>query len=152
MSDELKITGGARHVARIAAVQALYQIEQNPEDAGMVVNQFIYNRFKNDFKLSTEPDIELFKTITAYLQKNLNCFDEVFKKHMSEEWTLERMPSLTRAILRCAVFEIDKELETPIPVIINEYTEVANGFLEKKDVSFINGILQKISNAIRMQN
>lgn len=144
-----KIHGSARHFARIAAVQAVYQIEQNPDDRMDVVRQFLQNRFREDFKGSTEPDTQMFITIVEYLQKNLNCFDEVIVQHLGNGWTLNRLPSLARAVLRCAAYELNNELTVPVPVILNEYAEVAKGFLDQKDVNFIHGVLHNISEKLR---
>lgn len=145
-----KIHGSARHFARIAAVQAVYQIEQNPEDKMDVVRQFLQNRFREDFKGSTEPDINFFKVITEHLQNNLNCFDNIISEHLSEGWVLNRLPSLSRAVLRCAAYELANELTVPVPVILNEYAEVAKGFLDQKEVNFIHGVLHNMVGKLRV--
>jgi N utilization substance protein B len=150
MEDKpFKIHGSARHFARIAAVQAVYQIEQNPDDKMDVVRQFLQNRFREDFKGSTEPDTQLFITIVECLQKNLNQFDEIISEYLSEGWALTRLPSLARAVLRCAAYELSSELAVPVPVILNEYAEVAKGFLDQKDVNFIHGVLHNIAEKLR---
>lgn len=150
MTDKpFKIHGSARHFARIAAVQAVYQIEQNPDDRMDVVRQFLQNRFREDFKGSTEPDIAFFKVIAEHFQNNVNCFDEILSKHLSDGWSLNRLPSLARAVLRCAAYELSNELTVPIPVILNEYAEVAKGFLDQKEVNFIHGVLHNIAEKLR---
>lgn len=150
MTDKpFKIHGSARHFSRIAAVQAVYQIEQNPDDRMDVVRQFLQNRFREDFKGSTEPDIDLFKTITEHFQNNVNCFDEILSQHLSDGWSLNRLPSLARAALRCAAYELNHALTVPVPVILNEYAEVAKGFLDQKEVNFIHGVLHNIAEKLR---
>lgn len=150
MADKpFKIHGSARHFARIAAVQAVYQIEQNPDDRMDVVRQFLLNRFREDFKGSTEPDTQMFITIVEYLQENLNCFDEIIANYLGDGWTLNRLPSLARAVLRCAAYELANQLTVPVPVILNEYVEVAKGFLDQKDVNFIHGVLHNITDKLR---
>jgi N utilization substance protein B len=52
-------------------------------------------------------------------------------------------------VLRCALYELTHAPAVPTPVIINEYLEVAKGFLEKKDVSFIHGVIDALSGKIR---
>ena len=55
-----KIHGSARHLSRNAAVQAVYQMEQNPADRSDVVRQFLHSRFKNDVKGTIDPDLKFF--------------------------------------------------------------------------------------------
>lgn len=144
-----KIYGGARHLSRIAAVQAVYQMEQNPEDRQDVVHQFLQTRFGNDVKGTTEPDLNFFTDITTFLANNLCTFDEQIINQLTNQWKIERLPSLSRAILRCALYELTYSPAVPTSVVINEYIEVAKNFLEKKDVSFIHGIIDAISGKIR---
>lgn len=144
-----KIYGGARHLARVAAVQAVYQMEQNPEDRQDVINQFLHNRFDIDVKGTTKPDTNFFREITSHLQENLHIFDSRIKEQLTQQWTIERLPSLSRAILRCALYEITYSLEVPTIVIINEYIEVAKGFLERKDIAFIHGVIDSLSKKMR---
>lgn len=149
LDNSQKIHGSARHLARIAAVQAVYQMEQNPEDRQDVVSQFLHNRFNTDIKGTISPDLNFFKEISLHLEENLHAFDQQITKQLTNQWTIERLPSLSRAILRCALYELTYSAEVPTPVIINEYLEVAKGFLEKKDVSFIHGIIDTLSKKIR---
>lgn len=148
MEDPFKLSGGARHLARIAAVQAVYQIENNPDNRRNIVHEFSTNHFKSDCN-PIAPDLPLFKSIVNYLQDDLYIFDSILKDHLGSGWTLERLPSVSRAILRCATYEISHELITPSPIIFNEYAEVSKGFLDTKDVGFINGVLNKIAEKLR---
>lgn len=140
-----KIYGSARHLARVAAVQAVYQMEQNPEDSQDVVNQFLHTRFDIDVKGTTKPDLDFFKEISLFLAKDLHVFDQQIIEQLSQQWTIERLPSLSRSILRCALYELIYSSAVPTPVIINEYLEVAKSFLEKKDVAFIHGTIDALS-------
>ena len=144
-----KIYVSARHLSRVAAVQAVYQMEQNPDDRQDVVRQFLQARFAEDIKGTTEPDFEFFKEITEFLAKNLTAFDGQIAEHLTDQWKIDRLPSLTRSVLRCALYEVTHATGVPTPVIINEYLEVAKGFLEKKDVSFIHGVIDVLSGKIR---
>lgn len=144
-----KIHGSARHLSRVAAVQAVYQMEQNPDDRQDVVRQFLQARFNNDVRGTTEPDLNFFTDITNFLASDLGIFDQQITEHLTEQWKIERLPSLSRAVLRCALYELTYAPSVPTPVIINEYIEVAKGFLEKKDVSFIHSIIDILAGKIR---
>lgn len=143
------IHGSARHLARNAAVQAVYQMEQNPEDRNDVVRQFLQSRFIEDIKGTIEPDLSLFTSITKFLSDNLSVFDELISEYLHEEWKIERLPSVSRSVLRCAIYELYHEPTVPTLVVINEYIEVAKGFLDKKDVGFIHSVLDNLVSKIR---
>lgn len=149
LDEPQKIYGSARHLSRVAAVQAVYQMEQNPEDKQDVVHQFLQTRFINDVKGTIEPDLVFFTEITTFLTNNLHAFDEQITNQLTEQWKIERLPSLSRSVLRCAIYELTYSPAVPTSVVINEYLEVAKSFLEKKDVSFIHGVIDAISKKIR---
>jgi N utilization substance protein B len=60
-----------------------------------------------------------------------------------EGWTLERLPTIDRIVLRMSVFEINHRTETPTPVVINEAVELAKKFSTEDSGRFINGVLSK---------
>ncbi len=144
-----KIRGSARHISRNAAVQAVYQMEQNPDDRQDVVRQFLQSRFIEDIKGTIEPDLKFFTAITQFLADNLSVFDSLISEHLKEQWKIERLPSVSRSVLRCAIYELYHEPTVPTLVVINEYIEVSKGFLDKKDISFIHSVLDQISTKIR---
>jgi len=61
----------------------------------------------------------------------------------SENWRLERMPTVDRNILRMAIYEMSRQ-ETPPAVVIDEALELARQFSGEESVSFINGILDAV--------
>ncbi len=139
-----------RHLARVAAVQAVYQIEQNPAQKEVFINQDFSSESSLDlFELPAQPNIPLYTALTSGLVGNLAKYDDIIRMQLSTNWKIERLPSISRAILRCACFEFDVESATDSAVIINEYVEIAKSFLENKDVKFINGILDKLSKQLR---
>ena len=144
-----KIYGSARHLSRNAAVQAVYQMEQNPADRHDVVRQFLQSRFGDDVKGTIEPDLDFFTAITQFLANDLSVFDEKIVEQLQAQWKIERLPSVSRSVLRCAIYELIHEQTVPALVVINEYVEVAKGFLDKKDVGFIHGVLDQLASKIR---
>lgn len=144
-----KIHGSARHLSRNAAVQAVYQMEQNPADRSDVVRQFLQSRFKDDVKGTIDPDLKFFTAITQFLAEDLSIFDSQIIEHLREQWKIERLPSVSRSVLRCAIYELYHEPAVPTLVVINEYVEVSKGFLDKKDVGFIHSVLDQLAAKIR---
>ena len=64
-------------------------------------------------------------------------------------WSLSRIDSVSRAILRSALYELRECNDIPVKVIINEYIEISKSFFEGEEPNFINGILDKISKIYR---
>ena len=60
-----------------------------------------------------------------------------------EGWTLDRLPTIDRIVLRMSVFELQHRTETPRPVVINEAVELAKKFSTEDSGRFINGVLSK---------
>ncbi|MBP9753232.1 MAG: transcription antitermination factor NusB [Proteobacteria bacterium] len=146
-----KAINSPRHSSRIAAIQALYQIEQNNDSVKSVLRQMVENDF---LPLQQEgyisPDVILFEelvTNTFNLQPEL---DETISSFLSDNWRLERLATIVKIILRLAIYELKNSLTIPDRVIINEYIEATKAFFDKSsESSFVNGILDKIAQKIR---
>jgi transcription antitermination protein NusB len=69
---------------------------------------------------------------------------EKLVEHHAKNWELKRMASIDRCILRLASYELLKETETPVNVIINEAVEIAKKYSTAESSKFVNGILDKI--------
>lgn len=141
----------SRRSARLGAVQALYQIEQTNQEILSAIEEFINYRFPllegevQYFK----PDLALFKNLVQGVSDSLGNLDQLIEENLSENWRLERIPSVMRAILRAACHELKNESLVPTPVIINEYVEISKEFFQDKEVSFANGILDIIAKKVR---
>lgn len=129
----------SRRLAREYALQTLYYSEAgklSANDAVMFVNSFFENLDAAHFAFC--------KDIVQGVNKNAKEIDEIISS-FSKNWSLERMSSVDRAILRMATYEIvfspDK---TPIAAIIDESVELAKKYSTENSGKFLNGILDKI--------
>ncbi|MEA2664627.1 MAG: transcription antitermination protein NusB [Candidatus Eremiobacteraeota bacterium] len=61
-----------------------------------------------------------------------------------EGWTLERLPTIDRLVLRMSVFELTHRKETPPPVVINEAVELAKKFSTEDSGRYVNGVLERV--------
>jgi N utilization substance protein B len=75
--------------------------------------------------------------------------DAKIEKYLQSGWNLERLGSVMRSLLRVAVYELMEYEKLPIKVIINEYVNIAHRFFDRKDVSFVNGVLDQIAKEVR---
>lgn len=76
-------------------------------------------------------------------KKNEETINELTKNNLKENWTLERIPKIDRALLKLAIYEIIYK-EIPYKVVINEVVELAKKYGEDNSSSFINGVLASI--------
>jgi len=151
MTDNKAAKGGARSAARLAAVQALYQIEASGSVALIVVQEFVDHRFGeiiDDSQISSA-DSNFFSDIVLGVDKWATKIDEHIKSNLSANWSLERIESVARAVLRAGTYEIIARPDVPTSVVINEYIDVAKAFFEDSTPGFVNGVLDKIAGKIR---
>jgi N utilization substance protein B len=132
----------ARHAARLCAVQALYQMEISGGGAEEVAAEFVAHRFAD---LPAQPDGAFFAAIVTGVPGHQVEIDRAIAASLSEKWTLERVDSILRAILRCAVFELVARRDVPAKVVIDEYVAVANAFFGADEPGFVNAALDNIA-------
>lgn len=144
----MKYSPPSRRVSRIAFVQSVYQFEQTNVVLNQIASQFLTYHFP--VKLKTHPqrqpaNEDFYLELMRGLELHLEDIDTTIKEYLTEEWSFDRIVSIVKAILRCALYELKYQPLIPHPVVINEYVEVTKMFTDEKDVKFINAILDKIS-------
>ncbi len=139
----------ARHSARIALVQALYQHEQTKQTIAVITHEFINHHFEaSDHDIA--PDQDYFKKLTTSILPKIEIIDGEIQKHLQDNWKMERLASVVRALLRAACYELMFEPLVPTAVVLNEYIEVARAFFDEREVKFVNGILDSIAKMVRL--
>ncbi|MEQ1572910.1 MAG: transcription antitermination factor NusB [Vicinamibacterales bacterium] len=132
----------ARHRAREAAVQMLYQWEVGRMPMSDVVRAFWSESGAQGSALAK--DHRAFASALASgVAGAVEDIDPMIRE-AAEHWRIERMNVLDRLILRLAVHEFLHQPDTPAKVIINEALELARTFSTDEAVGFINGILDAI--------
>jgi len=141
----------ARRAARLGAVQALYQMELGGQDAEAVIDEFLTHRFRDGIEVAPagDPDAEFFAAIVRDVPHHQVEIDRAIAQGLSENWKLERIDSILRAILRAAVFELIARPDVPAKVAIDEYMEIAHAFFPGDEPAFVNAILDKIARGKR---
>lgn len=136
----------SRSVARLAAVQALYQLEVSGAGVESVVREFRDHRFDSD--LEGEPlaraDEPFFAELARGVVDAQRDIDIVITQRLAAGWKLERIDATVRAILRCAVFELRNRPEIPREVVIDEYMEITKSFFSGVEGAFVNGLLDSV--------
>lgn len=152
MNEKVKKTGAARSVARLGAVQALYQMDMNGEKAAAIVDEFINHRLdiplEEDMELG-DADQGFFVDIIQGVEDRAEEIDGFISANLAKDWSLPRIESVVRAILRAGTYELIARPDVPTPVVIDEYVEVAKAFHGDTAPGFVNGVLDKLAGKIR---
>lgn len=139
--------------ARLAAVQALYQMESGGAGVEAVILEFRTHRLGGDIegRLLHGADEEFFSELMRGVIRLQLKIDPVIERRLTKSWTLVRLDATARAILRAAAYELMLRVDIPAPAIINEYVEIANAFFGDKDPQFINAVLDRMARDIRSE-
>lgn len=156
MSEELTRSQKNRignHSARLAAVQALYQMEIADRGADAVVKEFLDHRL--NACASQEVDVivnrKLFEAIVRITYDKHLQIDDFIIASLPESWSIDRLDTVLRAIMRaaCGEFLMDKNLAAA--VIINEYVNVTRDFYSEREPGFVNGVLDHIAHTLGLK-
>ena len=141
----------ARTVARLAAVQALYQMELAGCGVEDVIKEFSDHRFDRDIEgeVLGAADEVYFASIVRGVVADQTALDRAIAERLAGGWRLERLDSTLRAILRAGAFELMRRPDTPVEVVIDEYVELAKAFSESAEVKFVNAALDGIARDTR---
>ncbi|MEM9061170.1 MAG: transcription antitermination factor NusB [Pseudomonadota bacterium] len=151
-SPERKARQLARSAARLAAVQALYQIEITGADWRGVVREFDQHRLGAEIEgvKYREADPEHFRTVVEGVISNQSDIDHLTDRALVERWPLGRIDATLRALFRAAGQEIRSRPDIPTKVIIGEYIDIAKAFFEEgKEAKFVNAVLDHMAREAR---
>lgn len=143
--------GRRRSAARLAAVQALYQIDLAgiPEEG--VITEFVKHRLgcEIDGDSYGEADATLFADIVRGAGQRRTDLDGMIGAALSREWPLERLEVILRAILRAGTYELLARPDVPARVAISEYLDIAHAFFAGKEPGLVNGVLDRLARTLR---
>lgn len=142
----------ARSVSRLAAVQALYQMEVSGATTADVITDFTAGKLPRPTEASfteAEGDLELFKLLVEKAVDRQATLDRAIARHLSKGWRLERLDAVARAILRSGAAELEQRTDIPVAVVIDEYVEIAKAFFEGPEPGFINAALDAAARDLR---
>lgn len=74
--------------------------------------------------------------------------DDLIERNL-DGWTMTRLPSVDRAILRLAVWELVAQPDVPAPVVIDEAVELAKEYSTERSSGFVNGVLDAVARQVR---
>jgi N utilization substance protein B len=149
-------TGGGsakarRKAARLAAVQALYQIDLTGNNAESVLGEFIKHRIGQELDGETyvAADPKLFAEIVRGTSALRADVDGMVSSGLDPQWPLERLELLLRAILRAGAYELMSQHDIHPRIVINEYVDVCHAFFAGREPGMVNAVLDRLARTLR---
>ena len=141
----------SRSAARLAAVQALYQMEMEETPLARLLHEFHEHRLGATIEDETyaEAEVDFFDDVVAGVDARREEIDALIVERLAEGWSLERLDRPMRAILRAGAYELVALPDVPVATVITEYVDVAHAFFDKRETGFVNGLLDAIAKAAR---
>lgn len=140
-----------RTVARLAVVQALYQMETGGGGVEEVVREFADHRFEADIEGDrlADADEAYFGEAMRGVVAEQAQLDQAIARRLAEGWKLDRLDATVRAVLRAGAWELAHSPDVPVEVVIDEYVELAKAFFEGPEPGFVNGALDRLARDLR---
>ncbi|CCE07376.1 antitermination factor (L factor) (N utilization substance protein B) [Bradyrhizobium sp. STM 3843] len=140
-----------RGAARLAAVQALYQMDI----AGAGLND-IFAEYESHW-IGSEVEGEqylpaeaaFFRDIVSGVVRDQKKIDPVLDEALSRGWPLKRIEAILRAVLRAGAYELEHRKDIPARVVVSEYVDVAHAFVERDETGMVNAVLDQLARQYR---
>lgn len=141
----------SRSAARLAAVQALYQIEMEGTPLPVLLHEFHQHRLGATIEDVTYAQAEesFFDDIVSGADKRREEIDGLIAARLSKGWSLERLDKPMRQILRAGTYELLGRPDVATATVISEYVDVAHAFYDKREAGFVNGLLDAVAKDVR---
>lgn len=146
-----KESAPSRSAARLAAVQALYQMETAGQGVEATIREFKDHRLGGEIEGERihAADAAFFADILRGAVETQKRLDPYLQRQLAQGWRLSRLDATVRAILRAGLYELIRRTDVPYKVVINEYVEIANAFFDGDEPGFVNAILDAAAREAR---
>ena len=139
-----------RGAARLAAVQALYQMDVGRQTLEDTLSQFNAHMLGREVEGEQylPADADFFRQIVSGVIRAQLDIDPTIDKSLSRDWPVGRIDATLRAILRAAAFELLRRRDIPQGVVITEYVDIAKAFYEDDAPRLVNAVLDNIARQV----
>jgi N utilization substance protein B len=141
-----------RGAARLAAVQALYQMDVAATPINEILAEFESHWIGREVEGAQYLPAEaaFFRDIVGGVVREQRRLDPLIDTALAKGWPLQRIEALLRAVLRAGAYELDHRRDVPARVIVSEYVDVANAFVEGHETGMINAVLDQLAREMRV--
>src|SRR3954471_19429719 len=140
-----------RGAARLAAVQALYQMDlaATPlhDILAEVESHWLGRGVEGEEYLPAEA--AHFRDVVQGVVADQRKLDPMIDAILSKGWPLKRIETVLRAILRAGAYELDRKPDVPARVVVSEYADIAHAFVEPDETGMINAVLDQLARQLR---
>ena len=146
MRGKRRSRSGLRGVTRLYAVQVMYKAEFEKKSLDKILAEAEQNPetvVSEEFSLD-KIDLNFFTELMMQMKEHREEVDKFIEKNIAKNWSFDRLDKVMQALLRLGVCEIVYMNNIPANVSFSEYIEVAKAFFKKKEVAFVNGILNSV--------
>jgi N utilization substance protein B len=140
-----------RGAARLAAVQALYQMDMAGTGLAEILAQFeshwLGREVEGEQYLPAEA--AFFRDIVTGVVNEQRDLDPRIDSALAATWPLKRIEAILRSVLRAGAYELAKRADIPARVIVSEYVDVAHAFVDRTETGMVNAVLDQLARAAR---
>jgi N utilization substance protein B len=140
-----------RGAARLAAVQALYQMDIAGTGSNEILAQFekhwIGREVEGNQYLPAEA--AFFREVVTGVVREQRDLDPLIDAVLAQTWPLKRIEAILRAVLRAGAFELGHRSDVPARVVVAEYVDVAHAFVDREETGMVNAVLDQIARKLR---
>ncbi|MBB4611987.1 transcription antitermination factor NusB [Novosphingobium taihuense] len=146
-----QISGKARAASRLAAVQALYQIDMEQTPLTVLLDEFHQHRLGAEIEEVEylKADVAFFDDVVKGVDARRNEIDLMLSAKLAKGWSLARLDKTMLQILRAGSYELLARKDVAVATVITEYVDVAHAFFEEREAKFVNGVLDAVAKDVR---
>jgi N utilization substance protein B len=151
MSRKTPSLGDRRRAARVAAVQALYQMALNGGTAEDIVAEFVAFRLREDDSVQdgeVVADVALFTDLVLGAAARTELSDRLIEAALDKDRKVKRLEILMQSILRAGVYELSARDDIDTALTISEYVAVADAFFNEREPALVNAVLDRVARTI----
>jgi transcription antitermination protein NusB len=142
-----------RSASRLAAVQALYQMEVAGKGVYEILAEFETHWIAAEIEGAQyrPAEIAFFRDVVEGVVRDQEALDRMIDEALIKGWPLKRIEAILRAILRAGCYELTARRDIPARVVIKEYVDIAAAFFERDEAGMVNAVLDSLARAVRQQ-
>ena len=149
--DRLERKANRRGAARLAAVQALYQMDIAGTGLNDILAEFESHWIGREVEGAQYLPAEaaFFRDLVAGVLREQRRIDPLIDDALTRGWPLKRIEAVLRAVLRAGAYELGHRSDVPARVVVSEYVDVANAFVDKDETGMVNAVLDELARRFR---
>jgi N utilization substance protein B len=142
-----------RSAARLAAVQALYQMDIAGTSLPDILAEFESHWMGREVEGDQYPEAEAayFRDIVSGVLREQRVLDPLVDDALAKGWPLKRVETVLRAVLRAGAYELSHKADVPARVVVSEYVDVAGAFLDRDETGMVNAVLDALARRLRTE-